>query len=316
MDRPAPRISVIIPNLNQAEYLESAICSVLDQGHEDLELVVVDGGSCDGSLDMIRAYEDQIDHWQSVWDSGPAEAINTALSWITGDIVGILDADDTYLPHALAEAARGLSDGAEWAVGQAVRVDESFEYLDDLPSRPPSSLSAFLTADAGPLPGSATFYRTALLKAVGGFDSGLKLAYGHDLHARLFAARRMPAVLRPAVAAVREHDASLSATHGLACGHEFAEAAERYASHLAPTPRYLLWRCCDETRRIYAAADLQISQDPGSRVIWLQLLKRPEWLARSDYRRKLLQNLGENSAEAPQTMTHPQPSDHRDRRAA
>ncbi|MEM9914039.1 MAG: glycosyltransferase [Planctomycetota bacterium] len=310
MSQPTPpRITVIIPSLDQDLYLERAICSVLDQGYDNLELIVMDGGSSDQSVEIIRTYDHDIDHWQSTWDSGPAEAVNTALTWATGQIVGILDADDAYLPYALHEVARamgstegdqlkgptagGNDDGeCDWLVGQAVRVDELDEHLGDLPADPPRTLSAFLMQDSGPLASSAVFYRTDLLKAMGGFDSQFKLAYAHEMHARLYAANLKPAVARAALAAVRDHELSLSATHGLSCGAEFIEAAERYSTHLAPTHRYLLWRSCDESRRIYAAAEMEISEDAQRRVLWSQLLKRPWWLASSDYRRKLLRNLG------------------------
>lgn len=309
-----PRITVIIPNLDQDLYLERAICSVLDQGYENLELIVMDGGSSDQSVEVIRTYDNDIDHWQSTWDSGPAEAVNTALTWATGQIIGILDADDAYLPYALHEAARtmgdidatelhgptagGLANGGDWMVGQAVRVDELDEHLGDLPADPPRTLSSFLMQDDGPLAGSAVFYRTDLLKAMGGFDSQFKLAYAHEMHARLYAANLKPAVARATIAAVRDHELSLSATHALSCGPEFIEAAERYSTHLAPTHRYLLWRSCDEARRIYAAAEMEIDEDAQRRVLWNQLLKRPWWLASTDYRRKLLQNLGTDQGAA------------------
>lgn len=314
-----PRITVIIPNLNQDLYLESAICSVIDQGYDNLELIVIDGGSSDQSVQVIRTYEDEIDHWQSSWDSGPAEAINTALTWATGEIVGILDADDAYLPYALHEAAQAMTtdgDTAGWIVGQAIRVDEMDEHLGDLPADPARTLASFLMQESGPLPGSAVFYRTDLLKAMGGFDSTLKLAYAHEMHARLYAAEEKPVVVRAALAAIRDHDESLTATHAIACGAEFIEAAERYANHLAPTHRYLLWRSCDESRRVYAAAEMEIAENEHRRTLWSQLLKRPWWLASSDYRRKLLQNLGKSATLKPNTLGLHQSNDEQQRHAA
>ncbi|MEM8737556.1 MAG: glycosyltransferase [Planctomycetota bacterium] len=288
----APRITVIIPCLNQDLYLERAICSVLDQGYENLELIVMDGGSHDQSIEVIRTYENDLDHWQSDWDSGPAEAINTALTWATGDLVAVLDADDTYLPHALDEAARAFAnEKTGWVVGQGVRVDDTDERLDQLPAKPARTFAGFLMDEAGPLPKSCVFYRTDLLKAMGGFDSGLKLAYTHEMHARLYAANQKPTVVHAALAAVRDHEENASKAYALTCGEEFVDAAERYATHLAPTHRYLLWRRHDETRRLYAAAAAEIADDNTRRVIWQQLMRRPAWLADNDYRRKLLKNL-------------------------
>lgn len=282
-----PRITIIIPNLDQAHYLERAICSVLDQGYENLELIVMDGGSQDNSVEIIRCYADHIDHWQSCWDSGPAEAINTALSWATGDLVGVLDADDFYHPFALHEVAKAIG-SRDWILGQAVRVDEDDLVLGDLPAVASNSLSALLMHDGSPTPGSATFYRTELVRAMGGFDSQMKLAYAHEMAVRLMAANLKPAVTKKLIASVREHDESLSNKQSLTCGAEFVEAAERYAEHLAPAQRYLLWRSCDEKRRIYAMAEFEVAEDAERRPLWRQLLRRAWWLASDDYRKRLL----------------------------
>jgi hypothetical protein len=138
------------------------------------------------------------------------------------------------------------------------------------------------------------------------------------MQARLYAADQKPGVIRAAIAAVREHEMSLSAVQGLACGEEFIEAAERYSTHLPPTHRYLLWRSCDESRRILDCANRDIDADPSQRMVWQQLLRKPWWLASTDYRRRLLQNA--SSVTPPVNDTAPQrdafDSDGGERRAA
>ncbi|MEE9404215.1 MAG: glycosyltransferase [Algisphaera sp.] len=291
-----PRLTVIIPNLNQGLYLERAICSVLDQGYDNLELIVMDGGSTDESLEIIAAYEDDIAHWQSQWDSGPAEAINTAISWATGDILSILDADDVYLPCALHDVAKTMNN-ADWAIGHAQRVDEDDHVLGELKADTSRGLAQHLLRDEAPACASATFYRTALIKAMGGFDSHLQLSYIYEMHCRLQASGETPALIPVSVAAIRDHAESLTATHALSCGHEFVDAAERYASQLPPTQRYLLWRSCDERRRIYSAATAETRDNPERRTLWNQLLRRPWWLTRDDYRRKVLAAIGSPTSE-------------------
>jgi len=293
----ALRITIIIPNLNQGLYLERAICSVLDQGYDHLELIVMDGGSTDGSLEIIAAYEEDLAHWQSMWDSGPAEAINTAVSWATGDVIGILDADDVYLPCALHDVARTMAD-ASWGVGHAHRVDADDQVLGELRADAPQSLARQLLSDGAPACGSATFYRTSVLKSAGGFDSQLRLGYPFEMHCRLQAAGETPTVIPARVAAVRDHQESLTAVHGVACGREFVDAAERHASPLPPAQRYMLWRSCDERRRIYAAAARESRHDADRRALWQQLLRRPWWLTRDDYRRKVLAAIGEGGVES------------------
>ena len=177
----APRLTIIIPNLNQGLYLERAICSVLDQGYDNLELIVMDGGSTDESLEIIATYEDDLTHWQSMWDSGPAEAINTAISWATGDVIGILDADDVYLPCALHDVAKTMAQ-ASWGIGHAHRVDIDDQVLGELRAEAPGDLTRQLLRDEAPACGSATFYRTDVLKTAGGFDSQLRLGYRFEMH--------------------------------------------------------------------------------------------------------------------------------------
>ena len=305
----APRLTIIIPNLNQGLYLERAICSVLDQGYDNLELIVMDGGSTDESLEIIAAYEEDLAHWQSMWDSGPAEAINTAVSWATGDVIGILDADDVYLPCALHDVAKAMAD-ANWGVGHAHRVDADDHVLGELRADAPQTLARQLLRDDAPACGSATFYRTSALKAAGCFDSQLRLGYRFEMHCRLQATGETPAVIPARIAAVRDHADSLTAKHSVACGREFVDAAERHAGQLPPAQRYVLWRSCDERRRIYDAAARESVQNADRRALWQQLLRRPWWLTRDDYRRKVLAAIGE--AGVPSLGTPSQ----QDRRAA
>jgi glycosyltransferase involved in cell wall biosynthesis len=105
-----PRISIITPSLNQADFIEQTISSVLGQGYPNLEYIIIDGGSTDGTVDLIRKYETHLAYWVSEQDGGQSNAINKGLKLVTGDIIAYLNSDDYYLDGVFERVANAYRD--------------------------------------------------------------------------------------------------------------------------------------------------------------------------------------------------------------
>jgi glycosyltransferase involved in cell wall biosynthesis len=121
-----PKISIVTPSYNQAEFLECTILSVINQDYPNLEYIIVDGGSTDGSVDIIKKYEKYITYWVSEPDRGQSDAINKGFDKSSGDIVAWLNSDDVYLPGAIWKIVKIFQENkkASLVYGDYIKIDE------------------------------------------------------------------------------------------------------------------------------------------------------------------------------------------------
>jgi glycosyltransferase involved in cell wall biosynthesis len=126
-----PKVSIVTPSYNQVRFLEQTLLSVLNQDYPNLEYIVIDGGSTDGSLDVIKKYQDRIDYWVSEPDAGQSHAINKGLREATGDVVAWLNSDDLYFPDAVSRAAKEFQQNKNLALfyGNCVFIDENGRFI-------------------------------------------------------------------------------------------------------------------------------------------------------------------------------------------
>ncbi len=177
-------ISIITPSYQQAEYLEFTLQSVLAQDIGPIEYLVVDGGSRDGSRDIIQRYSNKLAWWVSEPDSGQAEAINKGLQRAQGEIVAWLNSDDLYLPGALAEAVALLRAEPELGMvfGDAITIDASGRYLNTL-AFGNWGLTELISFRIICQP--AVFMRRSVLEKAGPLDTSYHYMLDHQLWVRM-----------------------------------------------------------------------------------------------------------------------------------
>ena len=235
---PSPRISIVLPSLGQAEYIGSAVDSVLGQTYRDLELLVHDGGSTDGTREVLEGFDDPRLDVIVEPDEGQADAVNRGFARARGDIFGWLNSDDMLEPDALervvsrfdAEADTELVYGRGWYVDREGRKLRPYAVL-------PFDARLLLTRDYVLQP--ATFWRRSLWDVVGPLDTSLHYALDWDWLIR--ASRRTCFSHLPAdLARYRLTGTNKSLVGAHARHAELARVARRHGGRRQPT--YLYWR--------------------------------------------------------------------------
>lgn len=181
-----PRISVVTPSYNQAPFLEQTIRSVLLQRYPNLEYILIDGGSTDGSVQVIHTYEPWLAYWISENDKGQSAAINKGWTRATGEILAWLNSDDYYAPGALASAALAFQragPGTGMVYGHALWLDSGGEVT--VKGGRPFDLIDVLRNTAAAVGQPAAFLRADLVRQLGGLAEEFHMAMDWDLYNRI-----------------------------------------------------------------------------------------------------------------------------------
>jgi hypothetical protein len=233
---------VVTPSFNQAPFLDQCIRSVLDQHYGDLEYLILDGGSTDGSVDLIRQHEAALTYWVSAPDGGQSAAINSGFRRATGDLVAWLNADDFYLPGAFARvaAAYRANPDASFYFGDGWRVDAAGVRLSNFfPEGHVTFHEPAYVYGLNYVLQPAAFINRRHLQASGYLDPALRYGMDSDLWIRL-ARQAPPAAIPEALAASREYGATKTATGSFPRAEELRRISEKY-SGVPMTPGALLY---------------------------------------------------------------------------
>jgi glycosyltransferase involved in cell wall biosynthesis len=228
-----PEISIITPSFNQGQYIEKTIWSVLDQGYPNLEYIIIDGGSTDGTLDILKKYEGII-QWRSEPDNGQANAINKGLRQSSGQVIAYLNSDDLLLPGTLHAAGQFFNahPQAAWLSGYCQNIDENEQPIRQFIRFYKNfwlrigSYKALLILNYIAQP--ATFWRRSVMEDAGYLDESLHYTMDYDYWLRIGRKNKLH-TLKQDLARFRLHAASKS---GATTHKQFDEellVAGRYA---------------------------------------------------------------------------------------
>ena len=284
------KVSIVTPCYNAAATIGETIRSVLDQRGVDLEYIVCDGGSTDGTADIIRRYESRLAWWVSERDRGQVDAINKGFTHATGDVLGFLNGDDVLVPGALervcatfaANSDAGLVQGGiEWIDFEGRKIGTHFGDMNCLED----ALDIFRVWWSGrQWVQPEVFYRRALKDRVGVFDERYNFAFDYDFWVRCFSAGAQVARVPETFVRFRRHDGQKSVDTGRANN----EIRTILAGHLADKPDI----SAQTLRRLRTELAYDFYQSSSARQsFFIALLRHPAWLLCAPVRQRIAASL-------------------------
>ncbi|MDD4985888.1 MAG: glycosyltransferase family 2 protein [Dehalococcoidales bacterium] len=229
-----PKISIVTPSYNQGEYIEETIRSVLMQRYPNLEYIVIDGLSQDGTGEVLGKYSRWINHCLVEKDEGQCDAINKGFEKASGEIFGWINSDDLYRPGALHTIARHFMANKDSYVvyGEAAKIDQRSNFM--MRSRcTRKSFGKWYILNCDPIVQPTSFWRSGVWKAVGGLDKSLCWGLDWDYFIRVFHSYRID-YIPVDLALCRIHDKMKTRNGGIVRYREMAEISKKYGGWWQP----------------------------------------------------------------------------------
>lgn len=250
-----PKISIVTPSYNQASFLEETIRSISSQGYPNLEYIVMDGGSTDGSIDIIRKHQEGIAFWRSERDAGQSDALCRGFQRANGEVLAYLNSDDTLEQGTLKIVGEYMASHPEvdLVYGDMNLIDAAGRYL--YTAHPLLDLR-ILVYENPFIPQQAMFWRRALYVRVGGVNPTLQFAMDYDLALKFLLGGARVAKIRKVLANFRVHADSKSSTIRDVMHSERKEILSRLCPTNEGKMKRILKKIC------YRA--LRFGREPGS----------------------------------------------------
>jgi glycosyltransferase involved in cell wall biosynthesis len=261
-----PRIVLVTPVFNSGPYIAATIESILSQEYPNLDYFIVDGGSTDGTLDVIRKYESRISGWLSEPDRGMYDALNKGFARTTGEVMGWISATDLLQPGGLQVVGGVFRDLAEveWITGKPTWFDEDGK-TKGVGSIPEWSRRLFLAGYNRYIQQESTYWRRSLWEKAGGrVDDSRRMASDFELWVRFFRHARLYPV-DALIAGFRTHEASLGLQNLEECHRIHDEIVEAELERVPDGGGLKAWR----------AMNRMVKKLPGVRYAWWRMVEQP-----------------------------------------
>jgi len=179
-----PRISIVTPSYNHAQFLEKTILSVLNQSYPNLEYIIIDGGSTDGTVEIIQKYEKYLSYWTSEKDQGQVYALNKGFSMATGDIIGWQNSDDVYMPSAFRQTAELFLKHSDVDIvfGNTILIDENDTVIGELRFTPFCLLTHFYEGMS--ITNQSSFWARDVFSRIGMLDTRFQFSMDYEFFLR------------------------------------------------------------------------------------------------------------------------------------
>lgn len=223
-----PKISVITASFNQAAFLERTLCSVANQDYPSVEHVVIDGGSTDGSVEILKKWDHSLAFWRSEKDEGQTAAINKGLQMCSGDLIAFQNSDDVYLPGAFRSVAECAFRNRDVGIiyGDFLHIDENDRVLDE---QLLGTAWLWVQASMGPqIHNQAAFWKREVQERIGILDESYRFDMDYEFFSRILAAGYRAKHVPKFLGAFRHHSGSKTSNLQEVSRMELAQVSNFY----------------------------------------------------------------------------------------